>query len=92
MRLVCTRGAFDDDRESRQLTGSDRVSPASCERRQIGEAHGCRVRRELWKNLRRIAEHRMRPRVRILHIEDRIVLRLLQHLREIEIELASFLR
>ncbi len=85
MRLVSLSRAFNESRPSRepfdqaQLLRRQQPREARVRERLGGKLH----RRKL---LSRQAQHRGRPRMGILDIEDRVVLRLLRHLRKIEIE------
>ncbi len=56
------------------------------QQRQVGAGNLRRLLGQLRKGLQHIAEHRFGPGVRVLNIEYRVVLRLLHHLGEVEIE------
>src|SRR5213075_2811446 len=83
--LVSLRRAFNESRPSREP-----FDQAQLLRRQ--QPREARVRERLggklrwWKLLRPEAKHRGRARMGVLHVEDRVILRLLRYLREVEIE------
>src|SRR6188474_3346500 len=85
MGLVGACSAFRDLWESCELL-DDIDLPGIVEQRQVGSGERRCVRHYSGENFSRIANHRMRAGVSILNVENRIVLRLLQYLGEIEIE------
>ena len=83
MRLVAARRNLDQTRPFGQFAGHAQfglvVQQMQIGSGQSGIRHGN-------PRLARLAQDRVHPRIGILHVEDRVVLRLLHHLVEIEIQ------
>ncbi len=85
VRLVRFGGAFDDPRPARQQPDQSQFQ------RVVEPVERCRGERRVieprvWKLLGGVAHDRSRAGMRVLHVENRIVLRLLGDLGEIEFE------
>ena len=90
VRLVRRRRLLDDARKQGDRA-HDGLLALILQQRQVGIRQSGGRKIIVRKRQSRLAQHRFRPRMGVLHVEDRVVLRLFDHLGQIELQLGVVL-